>query len=357
MARIFKNKTAEEVTVTYGTVGVVIDAESQKDLSDTFELGQLAASTTLLDFLGQGTDKYQLNDGTKDLTLSEAVDLLRGFSVYKLSDVAVNDGQLVVAANAPHGTRNTIFTFNWCDKTTWYQDAARVVDETATDSGNHLTYTLAHEYVIDTYHGKLSGEDYLVDSNSNSYRVVVKVDGSTKTEQDPHYGTGGDYTVNYEDGEITFLSSQGSSTVTVTYHYAQSSKFIVNPGVMDYELPRVEVQFTKDVIITDSVRFQVTAPIGPGGTRIPVINPMVYKTMFDFINDCDGNYPVLPSFSTSSWRGLPQDILTIPWNYAAVIELIGANGMQLEVFLDHDEPFGGTSATGTFYFLVHENDH
>jgi hypothetical protein len=124
-----------------------------------------------------------------------------------------------------------------------------------------------------------------------------------------------------------------------------------------YEIVRVEVQFTQDVVIKDSVRFQMTGPFGPGGAYVPVAQPTVYKTMIDFLNDCDGNYPLLHAFGGSTWRGLPQNVITIPWNYAAMIEVKGNIGLRIEVTLDHDEPFGGTSATGTFYCLVHDEDH
>jgi len=269
-----------------------------------------------------------------------------------LDGITTLNGKLVVVPMPTQGVRKTVFTFNWCDKTTWYVDAARVVAEVPTDSGDHLTYTLAHENVIDTYHGKLSQEDFLIDADDNSYRVLVVVDSVVKTEQDPHYATGGDYKVDYAAGTITFLSSQGSGAVTVTYHYAQSSLFLlVPPAGRDLEIVRVEVQFTKDVVLTDSVRFQATGPFGPGGVRVPVVQPTVYKTMFDWLNDCDGSYPTLPAFSMGSWRGLPQDMLTLPWNYAAVIEVIGSMGIRVEVKLDHDTPFDGTSATATFYCL------
>jgi hypothetical protein len=77
--RILKNKTAEECTVTYGSKSVEIPANDQADLSESFELWQLAASESLLALLGQGDDKYQLNDGVNDLSLSAAIDLLRGY--------------------------------------------------------------------------------------------------------------------------------------------------------------------------------------------------------------------------------------------------------------------------------------
>lgn len=275
-----------------------------------------------------------------------------------LDGITTIAGKLVTIPMPTQGVRKTVFTFNWCDKTTWYADAARVVSESPTDSGDHLTYTLAHTYVIDTYHGKLSQEDFLADSDDNSYRVLVVVDSVVKTEQDPHYGTGGDFTVDYVAGEVTFLSEQSpSSVIHVTYHYARTAKFTLIPDDgKDLDIVRVEVQFSKDVVLRDTVRFQATGLVGPGGSRVPVVEPTVYKTMYDFLNDCDGNSPTLPAFSTSSWRGLAQDMVTLPWNYAATIRLLNLYKMQVDVTMDHDTAFDGTSATATFYCLTYDAD-
>jgi hypothetical protein len=334
----------------------------------TLEISQVITDVVLINISTAG-DVCTINF-SGDLTAGDQASLDRVVAAHSgiplpvpvtqvsLAGVSVLDGKLSTVSWPTKGTRQTQYTFNWCDKTTWYRDAARVDGEVATDSGDHLTYSLAHQFVIDAYHGKLSSEDFLVDANGHNYRVTVRSDGVVKTEQDPHTGTGGDYTINYAAGTITFLVSQGSAAITATYHYAQTSKFILAPSAgKDLELVRVEVQFTKDIEVTDSVRFMATALVGPGGSRIPVVQPTVYKTMFDWLNDCDGNYPVMPAFGGGTWRGLPQDMLTIPWNYAAVIELISAYGAQIEISLDHDVPFGGTSATATFYCLEHEADH
>lgn len=261
------------------------------------------------------------------------------------------DGKLCIANHPAESPRFTKFSFNWCDKTTWYMDATRVVAEEATDSGDHTTYTLAHEYVIDTYHGKISDEDYLIDADDNSYRVVVKVNDVAKTERDPHYGTGGDYEIDYDAGEVTFFSAlDASDVVTVTYHYAGSSKFYLRPlAGRVLSLCRVEVQFTKDVVVNDTTVFAVYGTVG--GQRTLLVQPTVYKTMFDWINDCDGNYPCLQAVSGSTWRGMTSDVITLPWNYLATIKLYSSIAMEIEVSLQHDEVFGGKSAAATFYCM------
>jgi hypothetical protein len=266
----------------------------------------------------------------------------------------------------PATTSVTLFSHDWTDKTTWRTNATRVVDEVATDSGDHTTYTLANSTVIDTYHGKVTGEDYLKDPDGNSFRVTVKVNDVAKTEQDPHYGTGGDYTINYDTGAITFLAAlDPSDVVKVTYHYPGSSVYIVGPTagkklVVDF----VEVQFSEDIDITDAVVFQpygyvdVFAPqLMPGipsGTKIPLGDPVVYKSMTDYQNDAVRAYPKYPAMGGSSWRGSPQGIFVLDWDYLRAKPLFSSAGMELRIFLQHDAPFGGFYATATFYCAVED---
>ena len=287
--------------------------------------------------------------------------------------VALSSVDLVQIANGrvPTGkasvTRCTIYTSNWCDKTTWYQEATRVVDEVTTDSGDHTTYNLEHTHVIDTYHGKITQEDFLVDGDSNSYRVVVKVDSEVQTEQDPHLGTGGDYTVNYSAGTITFLAAlAGTETVEFTYHYAGSATFTIKPNAgKALKMDITEVQFSVDVELTDSVKFQaygfvdvfapeLTPTPYPSGTLIPLGDPNVYKTMQDFLNDSVRTYPQYKAFGGFGWRGMSADSCVMDWDYVSSTFLSSAAGMEIRISLEHDVEFGGTFATASIYCIVED---
>lgn len=254
---------------------------------------------------------------------------------------------------------------NWCDKTTWYAGSTYVSNETATDSGDHTTYTLAHTNVIDTYHGKITFEDALTDSDGRSYRAVVKVNGTAKTEQDPHYGTGGDYTIDYAAGTVTFLSAlQANDVVTVSYHYADTVIMTVAP-LTGYKLiiESVELHITEDAVMNDSCRFQAYGLVEcfapqlmqppysiPEGTKIPIGDPLVYKTIVDLINDSNKSYPSYPALGASNWRGSPEPIHKFIWDYdEGVTELYAKYGMEIRLSLDHNEPCGGTSVTVTLH--------
>lgn len=258
-----------------------------------------------------------------------------------------SDGKPIYSAWPTEGTRKTFITGNWCDPTTWHQKAVRVVDEVAdcSNPGTNTVYAVDHVNLIDIYHGKITQEDFLQDADSHSYRVVVKVDDVVKTERDPHVGSGGDYTVNYATGVITFASDRGNSVVKVTYHYANGSEYIIKPDAgKKLKIKTAEVQFTKDIGITDSVKFQLYVAGNPYG------NPVVYKTLMDYINEANGAYPEIAAMGTG-WRGIPQNVVTFPWNYQAVTELKSSIGMEIRIKLEHEAPFTGTAATATFYCL------
>jgi hypothetical protein len=276
-----------------------------------------------------------------------------------------SDGRLRVAQEKGDGKKVTLFSHDWTDPTTWTTKAVRVVDEVATDEGAHTVYDLAHVNIIDTYHGKITNEDYVKDASGNSFRVIVKVNNTTKTEQDPHYGSGGDYTINYETGKVTFLSALAAEDeVKVTYHYANGSEYVLKPSADKVlRISLVECQFSADVEITDTVVFQpwgyvdVFAPQylqangGPytPGTLIPLGDPIRYKSMTDYQNDAVRSYPAYPALGGSGWRGSPQEIIIFDWDYLAETPLHSAYGMEIRISLEHDVPFGGWYATATFY--------
>lgn len=273
-----------------------------------------------------------------------------------------SDGSPLLTTRKPDAPKVTLITPNWCDPTTWYPSSAYVEDEVAEDSGDHQTYNLDHQNVIDTYHGKITFEDYLKDSEGRSYRVVVKVDDVEKTEQDPHAGSSGDYTVDYAAGTVTFLSAlTGTEVVTVTYHYANGSTFIVAPTAGKMLLvEKVEVQFSADIVMNDTVVFQpyglvdVFAPeLMPGvpsGTKIPLGDPLKYKTLPDLLNDSNHAYPAYPALGGSNWRSLSQAAYIFSWDYDVGATLLFASyGMEIRISLEHDSPNGGAFATAALY--------
>ena len=278
------------------------------------------------------------------------------------------DGRQRFAVEKTDQSKKTLYSHDWTKPTTWYTTSVRVVDEVATDSGDHLTYVLVHQIIIDSYHGFITNEDFIKDDAGNSYRVSVKVNDVAKVEQDPHYGSGGAYTVDYTLGKITFLAAlQANDVVKVTYHYMVDSTFVVKPDAgKSLLIDFAEVQFSDDIVLTDSAVFQpygyvdVFAPQylkangGPldPGTLIKLGNPSIYKTMNDYQNDAVKAYPVYPAMGGNGWRGMNRPVIVLDWDYVSSTLLRSDYGIEIHIKLHHDTPFGGTYGTATFYCLA-----
>jgi hypothetical protein len=287
-------------------------------------------------------------------------------AVYKRSfqiGVAITaQGRLPTAAARPVAPKLTFITPNWCDKTTWYCGSVEIEDEIATDSGDHTTYSVAHQNMIDAYHGKITFEGQLRDDDGSNYRVTVKVNGVKKTEQDPHLVSGGDFIVNYVAGTVTFLTAlQPGDVVTVTYHYAQKATFVVKPAAgKRLYIGSVEVQFSEDIVMNDTFVFQAYGlvdvfapqlmPGVPSGTKIPLGDPLVYKTMVDLLNDSNDSHPAYPALGGSNWRALKKPAYIFTWEYAVGLTCLEARyGMEIHIDLEHDIPCSGAFGTATLY--------
>jgi len=284
------------------------------------------------------------------------------------SAVPTSDGMPLFAMSKPVGLEGVnFFSHNWCDKCTWAEKATLVTDETATDSGDHTTYTLAHQFVIDLRHGRVTQEDFYSDptGQTNTHWVVVKVNGTAKVEKDAHTGTG-DFTVNYEEGKIVFASAlNANDVVTVSYHYAGSSEITIVPFPgTKLVINLAEIQFSADFVMNDTVVYAVYGPIDiwapqylqanggpyPAGTKIP-LKRFVYKRVQDFLNDAMRAYPTYPAMGgdSSNWRAMSQPVIVFDWDYLRSKAIDSALGLEIRCKLQHDTPFGGKYATVTFY--------
>lgn len=107
MARILKNYTNEEISIICNQKEIVIPANDSYDLTETFTLSQLMDSDSLLAIIAQGIDKYQLNDGNNDLTVSQALELVKGWKECILKS---DDGKQLVRAESRPLNCTTYFT-------------------------------------------------------------------------------------------------------------------------------------------------------------------------------------------------------------------------------------------------------
>jgi hypothetical protein len=260
----------------------------------------------------------------------------------------------------PAGTKFNVFSVNWCDKTTWYEKSIGVVAEALSDSGNGLTFNSAHANWIDMTHGKMTAEDDL--TAGGNYLVTITSDGAPKT-QSPPGTTSGDYQVNFPAGTVTFNVSQAGKAVVATYWYATTGAFTVKPlAGKKVTILYVEVQFSKDIVLNDTMVFQ---PFGYAGVfapqlvptpyaatdLIPIQAPNKYKSARDFVNESNGCYPLIPGFGGGNWRGLSAETITLPWRYLTRTELFSSYGMEIRVSMQNNTPHTGELGTATFYCI------
>lgn len=274
-----------------------------------------------------------------------------------------SDGKPIFSVFPLEGTKTTHVTPNWCDPTTWYQQSNAVTDEVLTsgDAGAGTVWNLSHTDIIDVYHGKLTGEDRLKGPNNADLRVSVKVDGVSKTEQDPHYASGGDFALDYKTGMLTLLTPAPGAVVTASYHHSGTSEFVIAPDQgKKIRFNLVEAQFSADIQIKDSCVFSMYGYafyFAPQLVAAQALQPndkiklgqTTYKTLLDFMNDANGPIPTVPGLDAGNWRGLPCTLYVFMWQYIAMTTLMSSAGMEVRIKLEHDTPYGGSISTATFY--------
>jgi hypothetical protein len=213
-------------------------------------------------------------------------------------------------------------------------------------------------------HGKITGERKL----RAQYQPVIKVNEVEKTENNPGQ-TDNDYTINYVTGAVTFnVALAGGDAVTATYYYEDGScwRITPDPGKV-VRITKVEVQFSENIDLTDTVIFepfgwvQVYAPPlwdgydppgpYPTNTLIPLGSQSVYQTMQDYINEAELSYPSVPKMGGTSWRGMAGPLHIFQWPYAArgTTDLTSSTGLEIQIKLENNTPFGGDIAIATFY--------
>jgi hypothetical protein len=257
---------------------------------------------------------------------------------------------LPIQALPPAGLKSNQISQNWCDKTTWWYSSIKVTNETATTSdAERKIWSVVHSPMIDVYHGKLTGERSLTD-----HRVSITVDGVLKTEQDPHYASGGDYVVDYAAGTITFTEAIAAGvSPLVSYYYENGSTWVIAPAPGEvWRLKGAESQFSDDVEMLDTMVYEVWA-YNPADlpNKIQVCTPDCYNSMQDFVNDANKAYPAIPAIGGTGWRGSKRPITVFAWDFQTTTDLDSSWGMELRVRLEHNTPYKGTFATGTFYFI------
>lgn len=269
--------------------------------------------------------------------------------------------KILLVANAPREGDEVIYaTHNLCDRTTWYSQSARSEAEALTDSGDGLTWNSGHTNWINLFCGKVMDEDGLRAEVPHGYAITVTVDGVEKTPRECYETTGGDYTVDFVTGSVTFFASQTGKAVLASYSYENGQTWIFGPTtgkVLDVE--SVEAQFSADVVLNDTLKFSlmgyaaVFAPDAVAGgflqpTDLVELGSDRYKRITQLIDQALGAFPSIPPIG-GPIQGTQNPVYGFPFRYGTMRRLFSTYGMQLHVTLEHGRPMGGEYATATFY--------
>jgi len=267
---------------------------------------------------------------------------------------------LLVAIAGREGSETIWASHNFCDRTSWFGDSIRTSEVL---SGSGTVFSSSYPYWIDMEHGKVLDEDGLKEDVDHGYQVVVVANGVTQSVREAFASTGGDYVVNYQSGSITFLNnSYNANEVTASFSYENGSTFYVRPTTgKALEIEEAEAQFTKDVVITDTIVFgifgyvQVFAPQYWQGTGGPLptnykveLQRQSYKTIGQLVDEALGSYPVIPAIGGPD-RGFSNDMYGFPFRYGTIRRIWDMYGLEVRCWLQHHNALEGERVTATFY--------
>lgn len=169
------------------------------------------------------------------------------------------DGAPLVAPTPRQGSEIVIGSHNFCDQTTWFSDSVRVEDqamEVVDESGGLVWKSTSTDPVhvnwIDLRSGRMHNQEHWVEEAEHGYEVVVKVNGTTKTQCTIFKFTSddGDYWVDYDTGEVHFFEDLTGDTITASFNYATESAFYVQPhDGMILRIEDAEADFAQGMVL------------------------------------------------------------------------------------------------------------
>lgn len=277
-----------------------------------------------------------------------------------LKDVSkTTDNFLKVAPEPREGDAINFYSPNFCDKTTWYEEATAVSEFELTDSGDLTTWNTDGTHPgpwVDLYHAKIFKESEVL-ANYPDCAVLVEVstdDGSTWPDktQNSIDGADGDYSVDYDNGTITFNSALNEGDrVRASFSKSPSTLlWTVAPGAgKRLRLMYCEIQLTTDAEFESDFVYETWAynPYDPPNKV--KINEFRYRSVSDLLFESTGVYPTIPALGGTGPRGLNKEVVIFPFNYNTARDMKASQGVEIRV--KSDAVHTGTMATTTFYCL------
>jgi len=257
------------------------------------------------------------------------------------------------------GVGKNFYSPNMCDRTTWYENSTTVTEFSMTDSGDQTTWNTNGTHPgpwVDLTHGKIFCEDDITAANPEYLcKVEVSTDAGSSWDaqtENTFNDTDEDYSVDYVNGTITFNSALGGSDlVRASFSKApETMTFSIIPSSgKRIRLIHVECQMSTDINFTSNVEYQIWAYNPYDLPNKVQVKANKYKTIMDFLYESTGVYPIFPKLAVSSPRGIPEDIIVVPFNYTASRDINSSQGIEIRM-VQYSE-FTGTVCNCTFYCL------
>jgi len=249
---------------------------------------------------------------------------------------------------------------NFCDQCTWYENVTNVSDFELTDSGDLTTWNTNGTHPgpwIDLTHGRMFKENTLI-AETPSLVPVIEVDTGggwvVKNENTWDVSPDGDFSIDYENGTVTFNSALNSGDkVRASFAKAPSTFYWALKPLAGKRLKLlyIEIQFSKDSVMNSSMVYETWA-YNPYDlpNKVKVAPDVIYKTFRDIAWESTGPYPVIPAVG-GSVRGMTQDLITMPFKYQTFKDIKYSQGVEIRMVSDQSGAFGGSYASATFYCL------
>ena len=224
-------------------------------------------------------------------------------------------------------------TYNFADETTWWQNAVVVTDEILNTSDN-LTFTFANSKIINI--------NEIIDLRGipTNKILVVKVNGTVVDQDNSTIAT-----MNYQNGTITFTSSQSGNTVTASYAYVdmtnnQRSTWTLAPASgTDVAITGAKIKISKNMMLSEPIilTVHINPAIIPGG----IAAQRSYRSLKDLIG-FSSEWEILPAIG-----GYTQDIIHLIYDYKGSIVLKADYGMYATLSLANNTVQTGEIALST----------
>ena len=223
---------------------------------------------------------------------------------------------MVVAATKLEGSSTQLISHDYCDKTTWYGESVRIIEDLSSEDG--VVFKSSHTHWIDLEHGKVPHEDRL----SRQYIPIIKIDGVCLDSG---------YSINYSSGEVT-LSKSTSGVVTAEYNYAVGSSWSIKPSPGKIlKILGTTVKFTSDVnLMGQSIDMQLFIAGNPYGEIIR------YKNVKDLMKCCMDAPIIVKGFGD-----VVGDVNFLPFNYLTSKDLKSDALMEIKIKLSDNRECSG----------------